>query len=63
MEDFVFHNPTKIIFGRGKETQIGPELKAAGHSKVLLVYGRKSYKESGLHDRVADSLAEAGIPC
>ena len=61
MEDFVFHNPTKIIFGRGKETQIGPELKAAGHGKVLLVYGRKSYKESGLHDRVAASLAEAGI--
>ena len=29
MFDFTFHNPTKIIFGAGKETLIGSELNAA----------------------------------
>ncbi|MGV1100499.1 iron-containing alcohol dehydrogenase [Thiovibrio sp. JS02] len=61
MFDFVFHNPTKIIFGKDKEALIGSELKAAGHGKVLLVYGRKSVQKSGLLDRVRRSLAESGI--
>ena len=61
MYDFVFHNPTKIIFGRGRETLIGQELKDAGIAKVLLVYGRQSIKKSGLFDTVADSLGKAGI--
>ncbi|MDH5297506.1 MAG: iron-containing alcohol dehydrogenase [Desulfobulbaceae bacterium] len=61
MHDFEFHNPTRILFGNDKETLIGKELAAAGISKVLLVYGRNSIKASGLFDRVASSLAEAGV--
>jgi NADP-dependent alcohol dehydrogenase len=61
MFPFVFHNPTKIIFGSNKETLIGSELKAAGIDKVLLVYGRDSVKKSGLLERVMASLGEAGI--
>jgi len=61
MFEFVFHNPTKIIFGKDKETLIGSELKAAGNRKVLLVYGQKSVQKSGLLDRVRQSLQGAGI--
>jgi NADP-dependent alcohol dehydrogenase len=61
MQDFIFHNPTRIIFGRGREIEIGPELTAAGHRRVLLVYGRRFFKDSGLFDRVAVSLQENGI--
>jgi len=61
MFPFEFHNPTKIIFGKDKENLIGSELKTAGLTRVLLVYGRGSVKKSGLLDRVRESLAASGI--
>lgn len=61
MFDFEFHNPTKIIFGKDKESLIGLELQQADVKKVLLVYGQNSVKKSGLLDRVIQSLTEAGI--
>jgi alcohol dehydrogenase YqhD (iron-dependent ADH family) len=60
MDDFVFHNTTKIIFGRGAESRVGAEVKAFA-SKVLLHYGGGSIKKSGLFDRVAASLKAAGV--
>jgi alcohol dehydrogenase YqhD (iron-dependent ADH family) len=60
MDDFVFHNTTKIIFGRGTESRVGAEAKAFA-SKVLLHYGGGSIKKSGLFDRVAASLKAAGV--
>lgn len=61
MYDFVFHNPTKIIFGKDKENLIGKELNKAGIKKLLLVYGKNSVKKSGLLGRVIDSLNEFNI--
>jgi alcohol dehydrogenase YqhD (iron-dependent ADH family) len=61
MFDFEFYNPTKIIFGKGREIQIGQELKDAAINKVLLVYGQNSVKKSGLLDRVQKSLSDQGI--
>lgn len=61
MHDFIFHNPTKIIFGPGREKEIGAELKAAGIGNVLLVYGRESVRKSGLLDRVIAALNQSGI--
>ena len=59
MENFVFNNTTKIIFGKGTESQVGDELKS--YRKVLLHYGQGSIKKYGLYDRVVKSLQEAGI--
>ncbi|MFA6499361.1 MAG: iron-containing alcohol dehydrogenase, partial [Desulfurivibrionaceae bacterium] len=61
MFDFTFHNPTKIIFGAGKDALIGAELNAAGINRVLLVYGRNSVVKSGLLDRVIASLKTSNI--
>ena len=61
MHDFVFHNPTKVIFGKNKEKEIGAELKAAGVNKVLFVYGRNSIMQSGLFQQVVSSLQEHSI--
>ncbi|MCI5165512.1 MAG: iron-containing alcohol dehydrogenase [Candidatus Electrothrix sp. GM3_4] len=60
MQNFVFHNPTKIIFGRKTIPSVGPETIALGQ-KALLVYGQGSIKKSGLYDQVLSSLAEAGV--
>lgn len=60
MHNFVFHNPTKILFGRGTVDAIGPETRAWGQ-RGLLVYGQASLKQSGLYDRIVASLQEAGV--
>jgi Uncharacterized oxidoreductases, Fe-dependent alcohol dehydrogenase family len=60
MDDFVFRNPTKIVFGRGVEAKVGAEA-AAYSKKALLHYGGGSVKRTGLFDRVAYSLKEAGV--
>lgn len=60
MENFVLENPTKIIFGTGTIESIGQETKNWG-TRVLLVYGQKSCRESGLYHRVCASLQAVGI--
>ena len=60
MQNFIFENPTKIIFGQGQIQRIGTEIKPYGR-KVLMVYGEGSIRKSGIHDRVIASLKEAGL--
>jgi hypothetical protein len=60
MDNFIFHSPTKIIFGKDTELQAGSET-ALHAKKVLLHYGGGSVKKSGLYDRVKKSLSDAGV--
>lgn len=61
MNQFVFYSPTKVIFGKGVENQVGEEIKAWGGTKVLVHFGGGSVKRSGLLDRVEASLKAAGL--
>ncbi|MCM0648530.1 iron-containing alcohol dehydrogenase [Clostridium swellfunianum] len=61
MENFKFYNPTKLIFGRDTVKNIGPEVKAAGIKKVLLLYGKGSIFKNGVYDNAANSLRENGV--
>ncbi len=60
MKNFVFHNPTKIIFGRDSIPSIGSETAAFG-KKALMVYGQGSIKKNGIYDQVTNSLYDAGV--
>ncbi|MFP4622034.1 MAG: iron-containing alcohol dehydrogenase [Bacteroidales bacterium] len=60
MENFTFHNPTKIVFGTGNLPSIGEETKTYG-KKALLVYGKQSIKKLGVYDQIADALNKASI--
>ncbi len=60
MENFVYHSPVKIIFGRNVLDRLGDELSQLG-SRVLFVYGRKAIKAIGLYDRIKNSLNDSGI--
>ncbi|MCG8570575.1 MAG: iron-containing alcohol dehydrogenase [Spirochaetes bacterium] len=60
MQNFVFQNRTKIIFGKNTEYQIGAETAQYG-KRALLHYGRGSIKKSGLYSRIVDSLKKEGI--
>ncbi len=59
MQNFVFHNPTKILFGQGTIPAIGPETIIFGR-KVLLVYGSGSIKRNGVYQQVTDALHKSG---
>ena len=61
MENFLYYTPTKVVFGKGTEKQIGTLVKEYSCKKVLVHYGSGSGKKSGLLDRIYASLDEAGI--
>lgn len=61
MQNFTYCAPTKVIFGRGVESQIGTELRELGAARVLVHFGGGSVKKTGLLDKVIASLTEAGL--
>ncbi len=60
MRNFVFHNPTKIIFGQGQTPCIGPETAAYGR-KALLLFGQNSARKHGILKQVTESLEAVGL--
>jgi NADP-dependent alcohol dehydrogenase len=54
MENFTFHNPTRIHFGRGQIAKVGEELPAG--ARVLLLAGGGSIKQNGVYDQVRAAL-------
>ena len=63
MKDFLFHLPTQIYFGRDADKNIGKKLAPYGASRVLLVYGGRSVRKSGLLDRIREDLESSGMIC
>lgn len=61
MNNFIYETPTRVFFGKGEEEKVGEHVKEFGGTKVLLHYGGKSAKASGLLDRVKESLKKAGV--
>ncbi len=57
---FNYFLPVNVVFGCGKVLETGSLTKPYGN-KALVVTGRSSAKKSGLYDKVADSLKQAGI--
>ncbi|WP_342496542.1 iron-containing alcohol dehydrogenase [Bacillus sp. FSL K6-3149] len=58
MENFIYYNPTKLMFGKGQLDGLKSELARYG-KRVLLVYGGGSIKKNGLYDNVISALNEA----
>lgn len=54
MENFVFHNPVKLIFGKGQIAQLGREVPKG--ARVLFAYGGGSIKANGVHAQVVAAL-------
>lgn len=62
MNDFIFHNPDKVYFGKGQMGHLSEELLKYG-KKVLLVYGGGSIKKIGLYDAVISAMKENDMEC
>ncbi|SER36648.1 hypothetical protein SAMN04487944_103200 [Gracilibacillus ureilyticus] len=58
MQNFVFHNPTRLYFGKGQLSNLKQELDNYGQN-ILLVYGGGSIKRNGLYNQVINILNES----
>ena len=56
MNNFVFYNPTRLIFGKGQIARLGKEIPA--DAKVMLVYGGGSIFKNGVYEQVRAQLLQ-----
>ncbi|MDR2561721.1 MAG: iron-containing alcohol dehydrogenase [Holophagales bacterium] len=56
MDNFIFHNPVKIIFGRGQTPLIANEIPKS--AKILITCGGGSIRKNGVYDQVINALKE-----
>ncbi|MBQ9860564.1 MAG: iron-containing alcohol dehydrogenase [Clostridia bacterium] len=61
MNNFTYHAPTNVIFGRNTHKQVGDIIKGYGYDRIMLQYGKNSIKASGLYDEIMQSLRDSGI--
>lgn len=54
MKNFVFHNPVKIIFGKGQIASLAGEIPK--NAKILMTYGGGSIHRNGVYNQVKDAL-------
>ncbi|MBQ8121233.1 MAG: iron-containing alcohol dehydrogenase [Ruminococcus sp.] len=57
--NFIYHNPTKLYFGKDAVNSLKDELKNYGDN-VLLVYGGGSVKKNGIYDKITAIFKECG---
>lgn len=53
MQNFTYHNPTKVVFGKGSIDKLG---KLLPDGKIMLLYGGGSIKNNGIYDQVLAQL-------
>ncbi|YAF95952.1 MAG: iron-containing alcohol dehydrogenase [Nodularia sp. CChRGM 3473] len=59
MENFIFYNPVKILFGKGQIANIAAEIPA--DARILVTYGGGSIKTNGVYDQVKLALAGRNV--
>jgi alcohol dehydrogenase YqhD (iron-dependent ADH family) len=60
MDNFVYSNPVKYIFGKGQVSTLGTEILPYG-KQVLFIYGKNHIKATGLYDKITRQFHQAGI--
>lgn len=59
MDNFIFYNPVKILFGKGQIANIASEIPT--DAKILITYGGGSIKANGVYDQVKSALAGRNV--
>lgn len=55
MNNFQYHNPVRILFGKGQITQLPKQIPA--QAKIMLTYGGGSIFKNGVYDQVKAALS------
>ncbi len=56
MNNFVFYNPTRIVFGKGAISQLSGLVPQG--ARVLLLYGQESIHKNGVYDQVISAVGD-----
>lgn len=56
MYNFIFQNPTKLIFGKGKIAELSKEIPA--DKRIMVTFGGGSVKQNGVYDQVKAALKD-----
>ncbi len=54
MNNFIFQNPTRLIFGKGMIAQLSKEIPT--DKKIMVTFGGGSVKENGVYEQVVKAL-------
>ena len=55
MHNFIFHNPTRLIMGKGMISELEKEIPA--DKKIMITFGGGSVKKNGVYEQVKKALA------
>lgn len=55
MHNFIFHNPTRLIMGKGMISELEKEIPA--DKKIMITFGGGSVKKNGVYEQVKNALA------
>ncbi len=62
MNNFLLHNPTKLIFGKDVMVDfLWKEMTALSAKKILLVYGHGSIKKNGIYRQITEIFEDKNI--
>lgn len=56
MENFIFQNPTKLIFGKGMIARLAKEIPAG--KRVMVTFGGGSVRTNGVYEQVKEALKD-----
>lgn len=59
MDNFIFQNPVKLIFGKGQIARLAKEIPAG--SRVMITYGGGSIFKNGVYDQVKAALDKCSV--
>lgn len=59
MQNFTFHNPTKLIFGKGTIAKLSKQIPVS--AKIMMTYGGGSIFKNGVYDQVKAALGSRTV--
>jgi len=59
MTNFTYHNPVKLVFGKGMIAELGGLIPS--DAKVMVVYGGGSIRKNGVYDQVRRALSKHAV--
>lgn len=63
MENFIYKNPTEIIFGRNRLHALKDQLLTRGYRSALVLYGGSHWKENSTLEQITTQLKACSISC
>ena len=56
MNNFIFYNPTRLLFGKGMINQLTQQIPA--DKRIMITFGGGSVKTNGVYEQVKNALKD-----